>query len=398
MACCDGELELRSLTTSETKTSFENWKKHLLQTLSQFADFTEFLADGFSWKKKSKCDVFRGMIDDAERTKQQKVRALELMLGRIACYCPILARGFIINQSTSLEYIWQQIRLHFGFKCSDAQSTVKCIDEQMQAPTESANEIDGCSQNVSEEELILYDGKEFSSDMPLFDPRDNYTESDRDDGPLPCLVINLSYSSQSPDLAQPPRTLLKQRTLQPVGTGSIYPHDDLLEVDEDVGSIPVLTMGYETATGPVGNKKRDFNNTVSAGDEVPVPTMMLQYKEIVNAECMKYNGAANPLQSTAHGSLRQVQLSQTKADTLHNSSKRVVKLTITLKCNSKFGAFLANKHGMSSVSICTVRYHVRGSHLKHAFQDLAGMLLVTDIVKRAWYIECEEVIVNSKPD
>jgi len=144
MACCDGELELRSLTTSETKTSFENWKKHLLQTLSQFADFTEFLADGFSWKKKSKCDVFRGMIDDAEQTKQQKVRALQLMLGRIECYCPILARGFIINQSTCLEYIWQQIRLHFGFKCSDVQSTVKCIDEQMQAPTESANEIDGC--------------------------------------------------------------------------------------------------------------------------------------------------------------------------------------------------------------------------------------------------------------
>ena len=42
------------------------------------------------------------------------------MLGQIANYCPIISRNTIIKNSTSLEDIWQAIRLHFGLQHTGA--------------------------------------------------------------------------------------------------------------------------------------------------------------------------------------------------------------------------------------------------------------------------------------
>ncbi len=115
------------LTTNETINSFENWRQNLVYTLTLDTNFTKFLEDEFSWKKKSRKDAFRGMVDDGEsipeserRTKQQILKSLELMLGQIANFCPVIARNEIVNKSTSLNNIWQQIRLHFGFQSSGA--------------------------------------------------------------------------------------------------------------------------------------------------------------------------------------------------------------------------------------------------------------------------------------
>ena len=38
------------------------------------------------------------------------------MLGQIANYCPIICRNTIVRKSTSVDHIWQIIRLHFGFQ------------------------------------------------------------------------------------------------------------------------------------------------------------------------------------------------------------------------------------------------------------------------------------------
>ena len=48
----------------------------------------------------------------------QKSTHLELMLGQIANYCPIISRNTIVKNSTSVNQIWQDIRLHFGFQSS----------------------------------------------------------------------------------------------------------------------------------------------------------------------------------------------------------------------------------------------------------------------------------------
>ena len=43
------------------------------------------------------------------------------MLGQIANYCPIISRSTLVKNSTSLEFIWQTIRQHFGFQVTGAQ-------------------------------------------------------------------------------------------------------------------------------------------------------------------------------------------------------------------------------------------------------------------------------------
>ena len=116
------------LTKTETANSFEIWKENLVYTLSLDKSFTIFLTPGATWLKRSKSDNKRGLRDDGatvaaelRRTAVQKVAALELMLGQIANYCPIISRNSIVKNSTSLDCIWQTIRLHFGLQSTGAQ-------------------------------------------------------------------------------------------------------------------------------------------------------------------------------------------------------------------------------------------------------------------------------------
>ena len=109
-----------SLTKNETITSFEAWRQNLQYTLSLDPNFASFLLDGSTWLKKSAANPLRGFTDDAEtvpeasrRTAAQKLTQLELMLGQIANYCPIIPRNTIVKNSTSVAQIWQSIRLHF---------------------------------------------------------------------------------------------------------------------------------------------------------------------------------------------------------------------------------------------------------------------------------------------
>ena len=79
--------------------------------------------DGATWQKKTKSDPLRGFTDDNDTipansrlTAVQKVLNLELMLGQIANFVPIISRNTIVKNSTSMNSIWQAIRLHFGFQ------------------------------------------------------------------------------------------------------------------------------------------------------------------------------------------------------------------------------------------------------------------------------------------
>ena len=108
--------------------NFENWKQNLIYTLSLDNNFAPFLADGFTWLKKTRGQPLRGLQNDGESvplahrlTARQKVNFLELMLGQIANYCPIISRSTLVKNSTSLEFIWQTIRQHFGFQVTGAQ-------------------------------------------------------------------------------------------------------------------------------------------------------------------------------------------------------------------------------------------------------------------------------------
>ena len=116
------------LSKVETINSFENWKQNLLYTLSLDSNFAPFLADGVTWLKKTRAQPLRGLESDGDAvplsrrlTARQKANFLELMLGQIANYCPIISRSTLVKNSTSLAFIWQTIRQHFGFQVTGAQ-------------------------------------------------------------------------------------------------------------------------------------------------------------------------------------------------------------------------------------------------------------------------------------
>ena len=115
------------LTKNETVTSFESWHQNLQYTLALESNFAPFLVERATWKEKNRTNPLRGFTDDGDtvpkaqrKTAQQKVALLDLMLGQIADFCPVISCNSIIKSSTSTDNIWQTIRLHFGFHTSGA--------------------------------------------------------------------------------------------------------------------------------------------------------------------------------------------------------------------------------------------------------------------------------------
>ena len=114
------------LTTNETVNSFENWRGNLMYILSLDANFASFLEPGATWLKRTTANPNRGLTDDPEAANPrvmaaQKLYRLDLMLGQIANFCPIISRNRIIRDSVSLNDVWQAIRLHFGFHTTGAR-------------------------------------------------------------------------------------------------------------------------------------------------------------------------------------------------------------------------------------------------------------------------------------
>ncbi|RLC16966.1 MAG: hypothetical protein DRI57_10490 [Deltaproteobacteria bacterium] len=115
------------LSKNESVNSYENWSQNLIYTLSLDSNFAPFLINGVSWTKKSSANATRGLTDDGENvpdvnrhTAIQKATMLDLMLGQIANYCPVISRNAIVKSSTSLASIWQAIRSHYGFQATGA--------------------------------------------------------------------------------------------------------------------------------------------------------------------------------------------------------------------------------------------------------------------------------------
>ena len=113
------------LTKIETITSYESWRQNLIYLLSLDKNFVPFL--DASWQKQTATNPRRGLSNDgttvpeAQRlTAVQKNAHLDLLLGQIANFCPVISRNSIVKHSTSLNDIWQKIRQHYGFQSSGA--------------------------------------------------------------------------------------------------------------------------------------------------------------------------------------------------------------------------------------------------------------------------------------
>ena len=113
------------LTKVETITSYESWRQNLIYLLSLDKNFVPFLDT--TWQKQTATNPRRGLTNDgsavpeAQRlTAVQKNAHLDLLLGQIANFCPVISRNSIVKHSTSLNDIWQKIRQHYGFQSTGA--------------------------------------------------------------------------------------------------------------------------------------------------------------------------------------------------------------------------------------------------------------------------------------
>lgn len=113
------------LTKNETITSYESWRHNLIIILSLDTNFIPFLEA--TWQKQTAINPHIGLTDngssvpEAKRlTAVQKNRHLDLLLGQIASFCPVILRNSTVKHPTSLNDIWQKIRQHYGFQSSAA--------------------------------------------------------------------------------------------------------------------------------------------------------------------------------------------------------------------------------------------------------------------------------------
>lgn len=110
------------LTEHENSSTFETWKENLLFHLTMDGSFEAFLEDEFTWGAAT--TAYRGLTDDStgenKKTAKQKEALLQLMLGSIASYAPIIPRRFVTREATSLNEIWNRLRTHYGFRKSGA--------------------------------------------------------------------------------------------------------------------------------------------------------------------------------------------------------------------------------------------------------------------------------------
>ncbi|CAB4008750.1 Retrovirus-related Pol poly from transposon opus [Paramuricea clavata] len=113
------------LSKNETITSYESWRQNLIYILSLDSNFVSFLEA--TWQKKTSTNPHRGLVDDADPipeprrlTAVQKNARLDLLLGQIANFCPVVSRSSIVKNSVSLNDIWQKIRQHYGFQSTGA--------------------------------------------------------------------------------------------------------------------------------------------------------------------------------------------------------------------------------------------------------------------------------------
>ena len=112
--------KLEALTEDESISSVNSWQQNLKFHLASCNEFSPFLADDFKWGLKSVRN--RGLTDDdAGKSAAQKCILLNHMIGLIVSYCPENIRLEVDRKATSLKWIWQRVRRHYGFSKSEGQ-------------------------------------------------------------------------------------------------------------------------------------------------------------------------------------------------------------------------------------------------------------------------------------
>ena len=128
------------LTQQESLGSYLKWKETLLLFLHSEPIFRPYLVHTCTWKRSSKVlgDPNRGFMDGDNsvpgiQSAAQKHAILNLLLGRIAVYCPILSHFTIVRQSTCINDIWRAVEQYFQYTQADLNETQTYTNSQEDA-------------------------------------------------------------------------------------------------------------------------------------------------------------------------------------------------------------------------------------------------------------------------
>ena len=111
----------RTLTESESQTSFESWRESMIFHISLDNKSARFLPSGdiSSWtiaEDRGFADDDEGFNLETKMNKAAKAALLNILLGSIATYAPVISHRFVKSQSTSLESIWDRLRSYYGLR------------------------------------------------------------------------------------------------------------------------------------------------------------------------------------------------------------------------------------------------------------------------------------------
>ena len=156
-----------------TITEFASWQSSIKLHLSLHADFAPYITPTSTWQKASVAN--RGFVTDVapvpeneRKTAAVKNAAVEQMLGIIAQFAPSLLRNTIIKKSTSLKWIWQRIRQHYGFHQTESNFLSICKIKRREGEryeTLFQRLVAHLEDNLlTTESGITYDGRDITAD------------------------------------------------------------------------------------------------------------------------------------------------------------------------------------------------------------------------------------------
>ena len=96
----------------------------MVYALSKDPEFTPFLKADAKWlplRPEFPCRGLQDQTDGLKLNKEQLVASLNMMLTRLSQWVPHYLSQEIINESTSLTFVWQTIRAYYGFQQSEVQ-------------------------------------------------------------------------------------------------------------------------------------------------------------------------------------------------------------------------------------------------------------------------------------
>ena len=116
----------RVLTSVESQSSYDNWKEAMCFHISIDGRSARFLSDLKTWDNTDTRGFHNDPTTIPEETRMTapaKKALLNIVLGSVASFAPVISPKYIKNIATSLDEIFDRLRSFYGFRKTGARIT-----------------------------------------------------------------------------------------------------------------------------------------------------------------------------------------------------------------------------------------------------------------------------------